>query len=129
MRLSGGAVNLRNGSFRRQKALQPTVEPPFRLLPIGPLAGKEWLIERLKTLLKTPTHRTYCCVRSDGFFRVLACLPICNRAQRFDLRAHVSGAPTPRQRHKLLQKVVFVPAGHFNWGIPLLLIDRFFVPL
>jgi hypothetical protein len=49
-----------------QKTLQPVVQPLFRLLPLGVMAGDHRGIEPFHALLEIPTVRTSRCVFRHG---------------------------------------------------------------
>jgi hypothetical protein len=112
--LLGASANLENRSVRVQKARQPTVKPLFCLFPFGFTARKHRGFEGLDALLEIPACRASNRMRSDGVSRDFAGLAVCNRIERFGFRTLIRGSLMPQQRHQFLQKVVFVPAVHFD---------------
>jgi hypothetical protein len=107
-----------NGSLRRQKTLQPVVEPLFRLSPLGVMLGENRGIKPFHALLEVPAVRTSRCVFRHGFFHSSAGIVIGSRQECRSLRTGSGTGPLPQQLDDLLEKVFFVPTGHFNWGIP-----------
>jgi hypothetical protein len=64
--------------------------------------------------MKIGASGAYDFMRGEGFFQRFAHVAFCERTQRFGTGTPIRSLRPLQKRHHLLQKVVFVPAAHFD---------------
>jgi hypothetical protein len=105
---------LTNSRVRRQKTIQPVVEPLFRSVPLGVIAGDHRVVEPFEAPLKIAAGGTSQGVCGNCLFHYFAGLAIGQRGKCGDFGTGYGAEPRPQQGRDLLQKAVFTPAGHFQ---------------
>src|ERR1039458_5780085 len=82
------------------------------------MVGDHRGVESFHALLEIPALRTSRYVFRHGLFQNSAGIVLGSRQECPSLRARRGTEPPLQQRNDLLDKVVFIPTGHLNWGIP-----------
>ena len=82
------------------------------------MAGDHRGVEPFNALLEIPAVRTSRCVFRHGLFQNSAGIAIGSCQECRSLGTGSGTGPPPQQRDDPFDKVIFIPTGHFNWGVP-----------